>query len=81
MRFEKKCVEIYLSLVSNIFCTILFIVTEYYSMPSQYSGDDFIRCMIESDDALWCANYSIIKPNKTNSIWKTIEKYSNDTKR
>lgn len=22
-------------------------VTEYYSMPAQYSGDDFVRCMIE----------------------------------
>ena len=50
-------------------------------MPPQYSGDDYITCMIESDDALWCTNWNIIKPNRSNPIWNIIEKYSNDSKR
>lgn len=59
----------------------MFSVTEYYSMPPQYSGDDYVRCMIEGDDALWCAAWNIIKPNRSNTVWNTIEKFSNDTKR
>lgn len=50
-------------------------------MPPQYYGDDYVRCMIEGDAALWCATYSIIKPNQTNPVWNLIEKYSNDKKR
>lgn len=50
-------------------------------MPAQYSGDDFIRCMIEGDDALWCTSYNIIKPNESNPVWQTIAKYSKDMKR
>lgn len=56
-------------------------VTEYYAMPPQYYGHDYTPCMIEGDDALWCATYSIIKPNRSNPVWNLIEKYSNDTKR
>lgn len=59
----------------------IVLVTEYYMMPSQYKMDDYTRCMIEDDAALWCATYSIIKPNRSNHIWNIIEKYSNDTKR
>ncbi|XP_063697878.1 nose resistant to fluoxetine protein 6-like [Culicoides brevitarsis] len=43
--------------------------------------DDYTRCMIEGDDSMWCATYSIIKPNRSNEVWNIIEKYSNDTKR
>lgn len=50
-------------------------------MPPQYYSADYTRCMIEGDDSLWCATYTIIKPNRSNPIWNTIEKYSNDTKR
>lgn len=50
-------------------------------MPPQYSGDDYVRCMIEGDDALWCTAWNIIKPNRSNPIWNVIERYSNDTKR
>lgn len=61
--------------------SLILVVTEYYMMPPQYYGDDYVRCMIEGDDALWCATYSIIKPNQTNPVWNLIEKYSNDKKR
>lgn len=50
-------------------------------MPPQYSGHDYVRCMIEGDDALWCTAWNIIKPNRSNPIWNVIERYSNDTKR
>lgn len=50
-------------------------------MPQQYKMQDYTRCMIEGDDSLWCATYTIIKPNRSNHIWNIIEKYSNDTKR
>lgn len=50
-------------------------------MPAQYKMDDYTKCMIESDESLWCATYSIIKPNRSNPVWNIIERYSNDTKR
>lgn len=50
-------------------------------MPPQYSGDDYTRCMIEGDEALWCSSYSIIKPNESNPTWNLIQKYSSDKKR
>lgn len=50
-------------------------------MPAQYSGDDYVKCMIEGDDANWCTGWSIIKANQSNTIWNLIEKWSNDTKK
>lgn len=42
---------------------------------------NLIKIQISGDDAYWCSSYNIIKPNVSNPIWNTIEKYSKDTKR
>lgn len=61
---------------------IIFITgTEYYSMPPIYNFHNYDECMEKySGEALYCVVDTILQPNLSSNIWKTILKY-NDTKR
>lgn len=60
-------------------------MTEYYTLPQLYTFHNFDRCITMTQshpkEADYCVVETEIVPNETSTVWKTILKYSNDTKR
>lgn len=57
----------------------LISVTEYYKMPKIYHLDDYDKCLSEeshqksSSKSVYCFVDVVIKPNKSSTLWSTIE--------
>ena len=51
-------------------------MSEYYKMPRLYHLDDYDKCLSEenhSSKSVYCFVDVIIKPNKSSTLWSSIE--------